>query len=400
MATVDPKTTIFTVLKQQGRAVSLKELLSVLGEGYAERSVRRWLSQMAHEGKIVKTGQKRATRYQVIASEFSEAAKDAIEYVHQPIFERRPVAYNEAWLLEYIPNTTFYLSEANRAKMQQKGERDLEDDVAGTYARKIYNRLLIDLSYNSSRLEGNTYSLLDTEKLIIEGAAVSGKLDEETVMILNHKDTIRHLVEEAARLTIDYNEICTLHYLLSDGLIEPRYSGKVRDHGVRIGSSTYIPIEGQDRLERQLVTICQTAAQIHNPYEQSFFLLVHIAYLQAFADVNKRTSRLAANIPLIKSNVVPLSFNHVEKADYISAIICVYELNDVRPLSEIYHYSYLRSCRSYDVAAEMLGFDEVRIKYRQVRRQIIRHIILEQLIGERLTDFINTQTQQIGRAHV
>lgn len=90
---------------------------------------------------------------------------------------------------------------------------------AGTYAHQLYNRLLIDLSYNSSRLEGNTYSLLDAPRLLLEGKSAEGKLDEEKIMILNHKEAIAHLLRNAGRIHIDTNEICTLHYLLSDGLV-------------------------------------------------------------------------------------------------------------------------------------------------------------------------------------
>lgn len=115
------------------------------------------------------------------------------------------------------------------------------EDPAGTHAHQIFNRLLIDLSYNSSRLEGNTYSLLDTQRLVLEGSSAEGKLDEEKIMILNHKEAIRYLVDNAHRLDVDEQTICTLHYLLSDGLVEARYAGKVRDHGVRIGGSTYVP---------------------------------------------------------------------------------------------------------------------------------------------------------------
>ena len=144
------------------------------------------------------------------------------------------MVYNTQWLYEYHPNHTFYLPTHDREKMRAQGKRGVDKNSAGAYARKIYNRLLIDLSYNSSRLEGNTYSLLDTERLIFEGASAEGKLDAEKVMILNHKEAIHHLVEAAARIEIDFNEICTLHFLLSDGLVPPQYSGKVRDYGVQL----------------------------------------------------------------------------------------------------------------------------------------------------------------------
>jgi Fic family protein len=147
-------------------------------------------------------------------------------------------------------------------------------------------------------------------------------------MILNHKEAIRYLVDNPLKIELTRNVICTLHYLLSDGLVESTEAGKVRKHGVRIGGSTYIPFEDPKRLERQLEKIANKAKLTRDPYEQSIFLLVHISYLQAFADVNKRTARLAANISLIKGNLVPLAFSDVRIDDYMSTMIAIYELQD------------------------------------------------------------------------
>ena len=290
--------------------------------------------------------------------------------------KRLPVTYNDDWLDSYKPNISFYLSEELREQLQKSGQRTESQEPAGTYAHQIFDRLLIDLSYNSSRLEGNTYSLLDTKRLLLHGDSAEGKLDEEKVMILNHKEAIRYLVDNVTRINADLNAICTLHYLLADGLVEPKYAGKVRDYGVRIGGSTYIPFEDSKRLQLQLEKIAEKATKILNPFEQSLFLVTHISYLQAFVDVNERTARLSANISLITKNLVPHSFNDVSVEDYMSAMIAIYELQDVRPLVDLYAYSYIRTCAAYDSTVKALGFDEVRIRYRQQRREIIRDVIL------------------------
>ena len=388
------------------KPVSLSDLLKELGANFKERTVRRWLSEMVSEGLIERLGRGKSTVYCGLTerpealTDFSEESFELIRYVRQPASMRKPVSYNQKWVESYIPNTSHYLPKEIQNSLRRIGARDDNQSPAGTYARHIYNRLLIDISYNSSRLEGNTYSLLDTERLLIDGETVEGKSEIEKVMILNHKESISYLVNQADRIRIEKNTICTLHYLLSDGLVMSQYSGKMRDHPVRSGSSRYLPIEGVLRLERQLELICEKAADIINPYEQSFFLLVHIAYLQAFTDVNKRTSRLAANIPLIQKNLVPLSFNDLNKDDYALAMIAVYELNEVRPLLDLYRASYIRSCEEYDVTLESLGFDQIRVLYRQQRRELIRHIILEKLKGKVLEDFIQKQaSKQIKKEH-
>lgn len=397
------KQQIIRILEEQQVALSSQELLSLLGEDTNIRSVRRWLSELVADNRIVRVGRGPMTRYQRekrIASNFvfSEQAGHAIEMVNQPLIHRVPVSYNMDWFESYVPNKSRYLSSADIDSLRQQGARNEADEAAGTYARHVYNRLLIDLSYNSSRLEGNTYSLLDTEKLVLEGLAVQGKLDEEKIMILNHKETIRYLVDAALKITIDYDHVCTIHYLLSDGLVAAKYAGHVRDHGVRISQSVYIPYEHPDKLELQLQKLCEKATRIHEPFEQSVFLLVNIAYLQPFIDVNKRTSRLCANIPLIKDNYVPLSFNDVDKDDYTAAMLAIYELNNVRPLVELYKYSYQRTCQQYAATVESLGFDEVRVRYRSERRELIAKIISKQLIGKELEMFIEKQSLAIPEA--
>ncbi|OGV26749.1 MAG: hypothetical protein A3F18_04535 [Legionellales bacterium RIFCSPHIGHO2_12_FULL_37_14] len=375
--------------------MQLGEILLHLGPNATQRTVIRWLNQLITEGSIVKQGQRRNANYKAVDPKLNTTLSKKLNYLKRPLFERDPVTYQKTWLEQYQPNITFYLPENVRHQLHSVGQRKKDNDPAGTFARKIYHRLLIDLSFNSSRLEGNTYSLLETKKLIIEGAAAANKLDEEKIMILNHKEAIRYIIESSTKQNDLYTDIRTIHYLLADGLVEPKQAGNIRDHGVRISATTYIPLENQQQLDKQLHYICNHASQIHDPFEQSFFLLVHIAYLQAFVDVNKRTSRLASNIPLINANMAPLSFNEVNKDDYISAMICIYELNEVQPLIAIYVNSYLRSCRLFDATAESLGFDEIRVKYRQIRRLMVSHIIKMQLQNEQLEHYIKQEAQQL-----
>lgn len=399
------KLAVLHQLSQEAEPISLQELFSKLVGDYAERSVRRWLGEMIKEGVVEKLGNKRSTRYKVIqygslqvnaASKcFGLESEKTLEYVRRPLYERAPIAYADEWISAYQPNISFYIPLALRLQLHKIGKRSKLEDPAGTYAHQIFNRLLIDLSYNSSRLEGNTYSLIDTQKLIFEGAGAEGKLDEEKIMILNHKEAIRYLVDSTPKLEINQQTVCTLHYLLADGLVETRYAGKIRDHGVRIGGSTYIPFEDPKQLQICLERIIEKAQLIEDPYEQSLFLLVHITYLQAFEDVNKRTARLSANIPLIKNNLVPLSFNDVERGDYILAMIAIYELHDIRPILDLYIFSYMRTCIMYDATLKAVGFDEVRVRYRQQRRTVIRDIIVNNMTGKVLDKYISSQTSKL-----
>jgi Fic family protein len=403
------KMAVLRQLSLESEPIGLPQLLEKLGAGFAERTVRRYL---AEDGTVKKIGRKRGTKYYIADSPwshsgqallleenlewFSQESLPIIEQVRRPICLRTPVAYNEDWVDSYEPNQTFYIPLHHRKELYKEGKRSKHNAPAGTYAHQVFNRLLIDLSYNSSRLEGNSYSMLETKQLLLQGKSAEGKLDEEKAMILNHKEAIRYLVDTAHRIEVSFETICTLHFLLSDGLMERYHSGIVRDYGVFIGQSTYMPCEGQKRLQIRLESILKKAALIEDPYEQSLFLLIHISYLQAFGDVNKRTARLSANISLIKNNLVPLSFNDVEKDSYISAMIAVYELQDIRPILDLYLFSYRRTCFLYNATVETFGFDEVRIRLRQERRTLIREIILQQLTNIPMEKYIASESLKVA----
>ncbi len=385
---------------------SIPELLVLLKKQdqleIPERTLRRWLLDFLAQGLIEKTGQKRATKYRIKKPENTNQKSElAIAYISQPLFKRKPIGYEIDWLESYEPNQSSYFSPEqiqiliNSDQQSLTANKNTPPLAAGTYAKKIYNRLLIDLSYNSSRLEGNTYSLIETERLLLEGISSEHKLDEERVMILNHKEAIRFLVDQAQKISPSVSTIKTLHYLLSDGLVPLADSGQVRKNAVRISGTTYSPLESHQALEIILEKISEKALKIINPFEQSLFLLSHLAYLQAFIDVNKRTSRLAANIPLIKGNWTPLSFNDVSKDEYLSAMISIYELNEPAPLSMLYVQSYLRTVEQYKTISDSINFDEIRVRYRTERRALLREIILNNPSAKKLALLIKTSSEQI-----
>ncbi len=393
---------------------------SVIADGLdtPDRTLRRWLSKLVEQGFIEASGERKGRRYvyagrdsQILEplvrdslvsedsaeynattspsnkpSVFSALSQQVINKVRAPLYERRPCTYRYEWLEDYQPNTSFYLSVEERNQLHEIGQRLNVGMPAGTYAKQIFNRLLIDLSYHSSRLEGNTYSLAETEKLILEGMSADDKIDADKVMILNHKDAINFLVEGINRIDVSEENVRTMHYLLAEGLVPSGSAGIIRSDGVRITSSTYIPMEGKPRLEQQFQLIINKAAAINDPFEQSFFLLIHIAYLQAFIDVNKRTARLSANIPLVRNNLSPLSFIDLDKDDYASAMIACYELNNERPMVGLFIRSYLRSCEQFlnyekGVVVDAMGIDTLRVRYRGQRRALISDIVSCLLVG-------------------
>jgi Fic family protein len=298
--------------------------------------------------------------------------------VMKPLQQRHPVGYRRAFLDGYIPNKTFYLPPEIREHLLRTGNALEGERPAGTYARNIMDRLLIDLSWNSSRLEGNTYSLLETERLLELGESASGKNAREAQMILNHKAAIEFLVNDAGEVDFNRHTILSLHALLSENLLpNPSAGGRLRDIPVRVSGTVFYPLEVPQVIEECFQKILDTAAAIADPFEQAFFVMVHIPYLQPFEDVNKRVSRLAANIPMIRKNLCPLSFIDVPEQEYISGCLGVYELNRNELLRDVFVWAYERSCARYSAIRQSLGEPDLfRLRYRDLVKETVHEIVI------------------------
>jgi Fic family protein len=312
----------------------------------------------------------------------SAAGAQIQRYVNQPRHMRRPVGYQTAFLDAYRVNETAYLPHALRDELRSMGSAPLkaaqnQPAPAGTFAKDILNRLLIDLSWASSQLEGNTYSRLDTERLIEHGQAAEGKDAFETQMILNHKQAIEYLVLAPENAQVTSTTLITLHAFLSDGLMrDPAAVGRLRRRPVEISASVYLPLALPQRVEDVFGQVVRTAAQIEDPFEQAFFLMVHLPYLQPFEDVNKRVSRLAANIPLIRHNLCPLSFIDVSQTMYVQATLGVYELNQVDLLRDVFVRAYERSCQQYAaIQQSLVPPDAFRLRHRLPLAQTVAAIV-------------------------
>lgn len=255
------------------------------------------------------------------------------------------------------------------------------EQPAGTYALKIFNRLLIDLSWNSSRLEGNTYSLLETERLLELGEAAEGKDAREAQMIVNHKAAIEFLVNQAPDIGFNGYTIRNLHALLADNLLaDPQACGRLRSMPVGIGGTVYHPLEVPQVIEECFQQVLALAAGIKDPFEQAFFVLVHLPYLQPFEDVNKRVSRLSANIPLIRWNLCPLSFVDVPDRAYIDGVVAVYERNRFELLRDVFVWAYQRSCARYSAVQQSLGYPDLfRVKYKTKITEFVTTVVRERL---------------------
>lgn len=404
---------ILTLLGKYPEGLSRSQLSEKLSFSIHDKTLQRRLAALADDGRAVRKGERKASRYypleisietdkghlkDTLANIFSPKSQKKLKFLDTPLHAREKVSYNRDFLESYVPNQSQYVPKKIREALFQEGKRFDKQLAAGTYARQICQRLLIDLSYNSSRLEGNTYSRLDTQKLVEEGISAEEKIHEETVMIMNHKEAILFLVENAKDIKLNSLTIRNVHHLLSQDLLtNPQACGNIRTLEVDIGQSTYKPLNNPHALKELFELILQKAKKIQDLFEQSFFLLVHLSYLQAFEDVNKRTSRLSCNIPFIKGNLCPLSFTDVTRDNYTAALLAIYELNDVVPMLELFAWAYSRSCEQYGVVKKSLGeIDAFRIQYRQQRKTIMGKIVKQGLHDSSAENLIEHYCQKQG----
>jgi Fic family protein len=379
--------------------LSSSEIHARVGASYA--TVGRLLSRLVKDKALVRAGKARATRYFIAPGSldvrepastndyagqtgtdqwsplksppWSTHARAVLTQLNRPLGARQPVTYQRQLVDDYVPNDSFMLPRSLAETLAQEGTM-AGQQAAGTYARKVLEQLLIDLSWSSSRLEGNTYSRLATAELFKSGAAPS---DRDSVMLLNHKRAIEFLVDAVPSYGLTDGVIRNLQALLMQDLLDgPTGLGAIRTEIVNISGTSYIPWQVPQLLEEMLSVIIAKAQLIKNPVEAAFFLWVHLAYLQAFEDGNKRTSRLAANIPLMLYNSAPLTFIDVDPPDYSKAMLGIYELRDLTIAGELFAWTYRRSIQKYQVILEAMGApDAFRVRHREHLTHAVQRIV-------------------------
>lgn len=217
--------------------------------------------------------------------------------------------------------------------LQRQYEQNISKLSPAAYQMEV-ERLSIDLTWKSSQIEGNTYSLLDTERLLKEQQTAKGKTIEEATMLLNHKKAIDFLLQnpdffEALRI----RDIEDIHSMLVDKLDIPR---NLRNELVRIGGTDYVPLDNEHQIRESLQNVCRLINSKKNVFEKALLALVWLSYIQAFMDGNKRVARIIANGILITNNYCPISFRTVDSGDYKKAMLIYYEQNNLSAFKRIF----------------------------------------------------------------
>lgn len=350
------------------------ELLAIINEGpisntkiqarlsfeITTRALGYRLKLLREEGVIESSGRGRGTTYR--ASSTADV----------------PKGYERSRLDAYTPNTTFLLSEANRKRFHELGKTAASAAPAGTFARNILERFLIDLSWASSSLEGNTYSLLETASLLRAGEVAEGKNQLETQMILNHKSAIEYLVDSAEEIRFSRHMVFNLHALLMDNLFRsPGSLGAIREIPVGISGSRYIPLANPHTLEEMYDRILAVARAIEDPFEAGVFAMLHLSYLQPFLDGNKRTARMMLNFRLIKENLKPFSFVDVDREEYLHATLLWYEDGNHEPLVSLLMRAYETSAVRYEIVYEAIEPDVFKMLHRKLIQRAVHEVVTD-----------------------
>ncbi|MDR0633449.1 MAG: Fic family protein, partial [Azoarcus sp.] len=335
--------------RPEGIGISgLHEALAARGGPLNRRTLQRRVAHLVRGGRLIGEGRSVARVYKVrapvlyapptavarVAAEpegvyelyvpVSDEGASVRALVRQPLARRGLVGYDRDLLEHYEPGVSQYLPDAIRLQLHEIGRTAAAGQPAGTHARSILERLLVDLSWASSRLEGNTYTRRDVQRLIASGTAAGDKDILEAQMILNHKAAVEMLVEDIDEIGLDILTFRNLHAVLSQNLLhDDAASGRLRRRPLEISGTVFQPSALPQFIESSFRLLLDKARAISDPFEQAFFLMVQIPYLQPFVDVNKRVSRLGANIPLLKRNLCPLSFVDVPGIAYTEGTLGV-----------------------------------------------------------------------------
>lgn len=315
------------------------------GEQISIVTVKRALSRLESEGILVISGTGPATAYSL--SDFGKLMTDvdAAEYCAKEPDSRYGVrAYN------------FNLFSALNFDPFLKPEKELMDSATDFYHNRVSNisetihkkeleRFVIELSWKSSKIEGNTYTLLDTERLILHGIQAPGHSKDEAVMILNHKEAFSYMHEHKEKFqTLTRSNMEDVHKILVRGL---NVKNNLRSKPVGIIGSIYRPLDNEQQIGEAIEALSSAVSRMPYGYARALIALLGISYVQPFEDGNKRTARLMANAILLAHGLAPLSYRSVEEKNYREAMLVFYELNSLVPLKKIFIEQYDFAARNY-----------------------------------------------------
>ena len=313
----------------------------------SDSTMKRLLSAAVKEGNIETAGRGPATKYKLTPQAYVTMPLDLATYFDKDIDEREvQESFNFDLIRDVLPKVEIFTKEElevlNAAQMEF--EKNIEGMTELEY-RKEMERLGVDLSWKSSQIEGNTYSLLETERLLKDKQTASGKTKEEAIMLLNHKDALDFVLDVPDYLKeLSVHRIEDIHFILTKELEVDR---NIRHRRVGITGTNYRPLDNEFQIREALEDTCTLVNGKDNVFEKALLTLVLLSYIQAFVDGNKRTARITSNAVLIANGYCPISFRTVDSIDYKKAMLMFYEQNNIAAFKKIFIEQFLFAVKTY-----------------------------------------------------
>lgn len=310
-------------------------------------TIKRYLSNLVSKQLIQKKGKAKATRYSIAYGYSIIRLIDTDEYFKDEIEERKIIkSFNFKLLDDEISNVNIFSNDEIEL-LERAHNRYIKNisSIPNSLYKRDMERLAVDLSWKSSQIEGNTYSLLETEQLFKDKIEAKGKKKEEAIMLLNHKKALDFILDSSNYyLLITPKKTIDVHNLLVDEL---GVNKNIRNRIVGITGTNYRPLDNDFQIKEALDKICSIINLKSNVFEKTFLLLILLSYLQAFEDGNKRTARLMANSVLISQTHCPLSYRTIDPIDYKKAMLVFYEQNNISAIKKIFIDQYIFAVDNY-----------------------------------------------------
>lgn len=323
------------------------DILPSLSKHMSDRTLMRMLADASKKGDIEIVGRGPATRYRLTPQAQVTMELDLDTYFERDIDERTVhESFNFELINDILPKVDLFTPEEQELlEDAQQVFRQHLSELSDLDYRKEMERLGIDLSWKSSQIEGNTYSLLETERLLKEKLTANGKSKEEAVMLLNHKDALDFILDVPDYLKeLTVARLEEIHALLTKELGVDR---NIRHRRVGITGTNYTPLDNEFQIREALEDSVRLINGKSNIFEKALLALVLLSYIQAFTDGNKRTARIVSNGILIANGYCPISFRTVDSIDYKKAMLMFYEQNNIANFKRIFIDQFLFAVRTY-----------------------------------------------------
>ena len=313
----------------------------------SDATLKRMIAAGIKAGDIVAEGKARATRYRLSPQAQLLMPLNLDTYFALEVDKRQVQRSYNFELINGLLTETRLFSDKELAHLDalQDEFRQHVNELTDNEYRKEMERLGIDLSWKSSQIEGNTYTLLETERLLRESKTAEGKSKEEAVMLLNHKESLNFILDNPdylQELTVSHIE--DIHQLLTKDLSIDK---GLRRHRVGITGTNYHPLDNEFQIREAMREACELINSKSNIFEKALLTLVLLSYIQPFSDGNKRTARITSNAILIANDYCPLSFRSVDSIDYKKAMLIFYEQNSLYAFKQIFMEQFEFAVKEY-----------------------------------------------------